>query len=408
MDKKSKDGKGSKKAESSSHNPPQKKSSGSTLNQPSTEINEKAAEQEKLKGNEYIKSKDYASAINCYERSISLNPTEAPTYFNRALAYFRISDSSKALIDCNSAIFLKNDYYKAFFRRGDCYLALGELDKAFEDFSYAQIKEPSFEEAKNRVEEVKEKILNKNGKLPGEFDISEFTKKIKDSCNPISPYLQNFKAKAQQKNNDDHQYEPMNDGEENKGDPKKNYAGNTQPQKMDEKFASKSDYMMNEKEAQKVFGQYEAKKEEASVAYKKGNFDDAIGLYEQCLNILNMTKQSNKHIPQSEFESRKSTINNNISACYSQKQMPSESIRYCTMVIDSEYTDPAIRLKVHLRRGLAYEKLDKLKLAKEDMTKVKEMQPDNLDASKALYRINAGLEQERGYGVEGNLAKLEP
>jgi tetratricopeptide (TPR) repeat protein len=53
--------------------------------------------------------------------------------------------------------------------------------------------------------------------------------------------------------------------------------------------------------------------------------------------------------------------------------------------------DKSLVLKVLTRRGLAYEQIEKFELAKQDMMKVKVLQPSNMDASRALSRINKAI-----------------
>ena len=50
----------------------------------------KIAENEKLKGNELMKTKEYDQAIKLYSSSIKIDPLEPTTYCNRALAYSKI------------------------------------------------------------------------------------------------------------------------------------------------------------------------------------------------------------------------------------------------------------------------------------------------------------------------------
>ena len=49
----------------------------------------KQAENEKNKGNEAIKSKDYSEAIKYYTNSIKFDPSLYQSYGNRALAYIK-------------------------------------------------------------------------------------------------------------------------------------------------------------------------------------------------------------------------------------------------------------------------------------------------------------------------------
>lgn len=53
---------------------------------------QKIAENERLKGNECVKSKDYKDAVIAYTRSIELNDGEAYTYANRAMAYLKLKE----------------------------------------------------------------------------------------------------------------------------------------------------------------------------------------------------------------------------------------------------------------------------------------------------------------------------
>lgn len=44
----------------------------------------KLAENERLKGNEFMAAKEYQEAVKCYSKSIELFPEDAATYANRA------------------------------------------------------------------------------------------------------------------------------------------------------------------------------------------------------------------------------------------------------------------------------------------------------------------------------------
>mgnify|MGYP000506771745 CR=1 FL=1 len=61
-------------------------------------MREKEAENEKIKGNELMKTKEFDEAINHYNKSIELNSEEATTYCNRALALIRLKSKKKISI----------------------------------------------------------------------------------------------------------------------------------------------------------------------------------------------------------------------------------------------------------------------------------------------------------------------
>lgn len=54
----------------------------------------KLAENEKIKGNEIMKTKEFDLAINHYTISLRYDPYEPTTYCNRALAYIRVKSRS--------------------------------------------------------------------------------------------------------------------------------------------------------------------------------------------------------------------------------------------------------------------------------------------------------------------------
>ena len=50
----------------------------------------KSAEIEKIKGNDFMKKKEYLDAIKHYSLSLNLDNNEPTTYCNRSLAYIKI------------------------------------------------------------------------------------------------------------------------------------------------------------------------------------------------------------------------------------------------------------------------------------------------------------------------------
>ena len=136
------------------------------------------ANNEKIKGNELMKTKEYDEAIKHYTKSIRLDDFEPTTYANRALAYIKNTEYSKGLDDCNKAIDLKNDYIKAYYRRGICYMGVKKFKEGMLDFLYVLNDNPSNSDILNKIEE-----LNKKWK---DFDIDgyqENEKRMKISLN---------------------------------------------------------------------------------------------------------------------------------------------------------------------------------------------------------------------------------
>lgn len=51
----------------------------------------------RLKGNEYMKSKEFSEALNFYEKALQLNPKDASTHCNKAMAYLKLKNFSKTV-----------------------------------------------------------------------------------------------------------------------------------------------------------------------------------------------------------------------------------------------------------------------------------------------------------------------
>lgn len=92
------------------------------------------------------------------------------------------------------------------------------------------------------------------------------------------------------------------------------------------------------------------------------------------------------------------TIFNNMAACYKKELNNKMEVEYTTKVIEKQkyLTDKNVLLKAYLRRGLAYEEMEKYLQAKEDMLSVKQLQHDNKQASQCLNRVNKAIQQVYG------------
>lgn len=135
------------------------KSQNTRLNEQIEEIEKKKqAENERLKGNECMKAKEFQEAIACYGKALDLCPTDAATFSNRAMAYLKTKEYARALEDAEAAIKLKEDYVKAYHRRGKAYLALNKVEMAIRDFQFILEKEPHNKEAMQEIKNARAKL----------------------------------------------------------------------------------------------------------------------------------------------------------------------------------------------------------------------------------------------------------
>lgn len=107
----------------------------------------KAQEDFKQKGNDAHKSGDNKTAVKHYTEGINQDPenknTASVLYANRALAQMKLGNHREALTDLDRAIALNEKYAKAYLRRGDCKMELGDPQGATIDYQQANTLDPS-------------------------------------------------------------------------------------------------------------------------------------------------------------------------------------------------------------------------------------------------------------------------
>jgi tetratricopeptide (TPR) repeat protein len=78
-------------------------------------------------------SKQYRDLIQTCEKALRIEPTDSPTYHNRAVAYFRLGQYQEAINDFTEAIKHDDKDAVAYYNRAIAYGMLGEYEKAIED-----------------------------------------------------------------------------------------------------------------------------------------------------------------------------------------------------------------------------------------------------------------------------------
>jgi len=123
-------------------------------------------------------------------------------------------------------------------------------------------------------------------------------------------------------------------------------------------------------------------KAEGNTHFKESRYELAIESYSRALETVTDEKE-------------KSTIYSNRAACYYQLRSYDEVVRDCT----ESLTLVSTNVKSLLRRGLAYESLEKQKLALQDLQQVLALEPNTAVAVQAVNRIKAAqthYEQKKG------------
>jgi len=152
------------------------------------------------------------------------------------------------------------------------------------------------------------------------------------------------------------------------------------------------------KEAEQLFKKYKPRvntdgsalspsqkvKEEGNESFRTGKIPQAIESYTKALNLCT-DKEANV----------KADIYCNRAACFVQLYEPHKVINDCTECLELQ----PMNVKALLRRGLANESLDKMRLALEDFRKVMSLDPRNTVALQSSSRIMNALKAQ-GKSVE--------
>jgi Flp pilus assembly protein TadD len=80
---------------------------------------------------------DYMGAVAYYNQSLSRNPSNADTYYNRGVAYYQLGQQQQAWQDFNQAIKLNSTLAPAYGNRGELRYQMGDRIGARQDFQQA-------------------------------------------------------------------------------------------------------------------------------------------------------------------------------------------------------------------------------------------------------------------------------
>ena len=95
------------------------------------------------RGNAYFALRHYDLAINDYTKALELDVKDANSLNNRGAAWFKKGNLQSAMANYSMAIAVAPDDPDLYLHRGKTYEALGEADKAREDFLQVKKLDPS-------------------------------------------------------------------------------------------------------------------------------------------------------------------------------------------------------------------------------------------------------------------------
>ncbi|KAK1363838.1 Tetratricopeptide TPR-1 [Heracleum sosnowskyi] len=130
-------------------------------------------------GNEQFKKQDYKMALKKYHKALryvdvcwekeeidqdksnSLRKTKSQIFTNSSACKLKLGDLQGALLDADFAIRDAEDNVKAYFRQGQAYMAVNDIDSAVESFKKALVLEPNDGGIKKELAAANKKIADR-------------------------------------------------------------------------------------------------------------------------------------------------------------------------------------------------------------------------------------------------------
>ena len=347
-------------------------------------------ESKKLKGNDEFKKKNYSAAAGLYTEGIFIDPSQDVLYSNRGLCYMNLHESEKAKMDFSKAIELNPKNVKALKRISYMHIQEGKLLEALVYLNKIQKlgnDEPSIASDIKQCEILIEykKKLDDNQIIKDWKKCYDLCKKLIEKCNRcfeikiiyfesmINLYktqkaLSFYKTELsnEEKNHEKIKFLVIqayfNDG---KYDKSKQLLLNLQNNTNDILLIEKTKNLSEKLE------QIQNLKEKASIYYKNNDFNNAITIYSKLLSLDNNNTFFN------------ALILSNRSLCYYKLKDMFKALHDInnSIKLNNNYW------KSYQRRANINIKLKCLEEAKEDLNKVLELDPTNIEARNLLNEI---------------------
>ena len=330
------------------------------------------AKEWKEKGNALVKEKKYKEALDCYSKSIEIDPNDPILYSNRSAMHLNLNEYDQALTDAEKAISLKPEYAKAYLRKGKALEGQQKFKEALDTYKLGLEKDKENAQLLQASQELESNLNNpflKN--YPKLFTDPRTAGMMAD---PQFKNLVDFAMKDQkiliQMIQTDPRFmtvfsvltgidmEKMNEdvqkhAEERKKEEEKKKKEEEEKKKKEEEEKKKKEEedkynAMSAEEKKEVDDHKKADeiKAKGNEEYKKKNFDEAIKFYQEAIDIY--PKEMVYYLNQAK--------------CYMEKKDYDKAIELCKHVCDNSF-DFTRRATAFGIIGYAYRAQDKLEEA---------------------------------------------
>lgn len=126
------------------------------------------AEQKKEEGNNAFRNSDFMQATAFYSQAVELDPSLHTVWANRAQCWLKLGNHDKALADATRCTEIKPDYAKGWFRKGISLHAVGRYTQAIPALLEAEKLDPSNKQIVDAVKMAQLMARKYNGDKPAE------------------------------------------------------------------------------------------------------------------------------------------------------------------------------------------------------------------------------------------------
>lgn len=361
---------------------------------------EQRAEEEKNKGNESFKAKEYEEAVIYYTRSLQFIENAA-SYNNRAMAYLKLEKWDKVIEDCNCVFKFDKDNVKALMRRSTALFKKRKFNDALKDLEFVLTKEPNNKKAQELLDDVKkslkvyqkesDEVKSKGGKrivieeTDGESD-EEPAQKIQ-----INTQLEEEKSKKTIKikevdSDEDENNEMHSNVQESSLNVKTEVVSDKiephQEQKNQENKVSESQIQVDKPLPNEIV----TLKDKANKLFESGQYAEAISFYTQAIDYL-------KSLTDSSFDQTLSILYSNRASCRQKIGDYKEAINDCDLSLALRDSN----IKVLFKKASSLEMLEKYKLALSEYENIMKLDSTFKQAQDAYNRVKNSLIQQGDY-----------
>ena len=114
----------------------------------------------KDKGNALVKEKKYKEALDCYTKAIEIDPNDPILYSNRSAMHLNLGEYDQSINDAEKAISLKPDYAKAYLRKGKALEGQQRLQEALDTYKLGLEKDKTNAQLLEASQELEASISN--------------------------------------------------------------------------------------------------------------------------------------------------------------------------------------------------------------------------------------------------------